>query len=167
MAGPLVSLDANGYPVYIEPIGADALRRIKPNTEAGLGELYSYLDIYGLDDANARRKFQQQYLSRFNITTDSPSYASALEQLATESASKRVVVAQARRAAQMTETIVALDGELQKTCVYVNDGPDPCDNCAALNGLEKKYTEFVNDGEVPGDRCLGGDNCLCILIPIN
>jgi hypothetical protein len=132
-----------------------------------LGRLYQYLDVYGVDDLNAKRKFQEQYLGRFNITPDNPRYKDALAQLSSESNSKRVTVAHARRTAQSVETNMALGGSVNKTCIYVNDGPDPCDNCLALNGEEKTYAQFANDGELPGDRCLGGDNCLCLLVPIN
>ena len=167
MAGPRVELDDQGKPVFIETVSADELRRIKPTDVDALADLYNYLDVYSLDNLNERRKFEEQYLARFNLTPDNPRYADALAQLASESNSQRVMVAQARRAAQVTETNTMLGGETAKKCVYINDGPDPCDNCLALNGLEKTYAEFANDGELPGDRCLGGDNCLCILVPIN
>jgi hypothetical protein len=167
MPGPRVEFDADGFPVFIDTVTADELRKLLPSNPADFETVHNYLRVYGLDDPSDLANFQQQYLSRFNITSDSPQYEAALRQLSEEAQSRRVAVAQSRRAAQTAETIQALGGEMGKVCIYVNDGPDPCDNCLELGGEEKTYREFVQDGELPGDRCLGGDNCLCILIPIN
>ena len=163
---PRIELDENGNPVFIDVIPDDALRLIKP-TGDDIDKVHEYRQVYGLEDPQAMRQFEQQYLQRFNLTPDNPRYMAALEQLANESNSKKVAVAQARRTAQRVETITALDGYMGGTCVYVNDGPDPCDNCLALSGEEKPYIEFVANHELPGDQCFGGDLCMCVIVPIN
>ena len=166
MAGPRIDLDENGFPVFIDVVPDDALRLIKP-TGDDIDLIHDYQRVYGLEDPNTIAKFEQQYLQRFDLDPTNPRYADALAALATESNSKRVAVAQARRVAQQTETIQALRGKIDRVCVYVNDGPDPCDNCLALSGEEKPYSEFISASEAPGDQCLGGDNCMCRLVPIN
>ena len=166
MAGPRIDLDANGFPVFIDVVPDDALRLIKP-TGDDIDLIHDYRRIYGLEDPKVVKDFQQQYLQRFDLDPSNPRYADALAELATESNSKKVAVAQARRVAQQTETIQALRGNIGGTCVYITDGPEPCERCLALSGLEKPYNQMIADGEAPGDQCLGGDNCMCIPVPIN
>jgi hypothetical protein len=60
----------------------------------------------------------------------------------------------------------AADGNLDVNCVYVNEGDNPCEECAAIGGEEMTLSEFESSNMMPGDRCLGGDNCKCVLIPI-
>jgi hypothetical protein len=165
MAGPRIDIDENGQPIFIDVVDADTLRLIKPTGE-DIDKVYQFRQVYGLEDPTQLRQFEQQYLQRFNLTPDNERYQAALQQLRDESNSQRVAVAQARRTSQRTETLDALDGQLTKNCIYVNDGPDPCDNCLSLSGEEKPYAEFIQNNEAPGDQCLGGDNCMCILVPI-
>jgi len=165
-ARPRVELDDEGRPKFIDTISADNLRLIKP-TGDDIDRVHKFRQVYGLEDHTQMRKFEEQYLQRFNLTPGNPRYAAALAQLANESNSQRVAVAQARRTAQRVETIEALEGNMQKNCIYVNDGPEPCDNCLALSGEEKPYSEFIANNEAPGDQCLGGDNCMCLLVPIS
>jgi hypothetical protein len=163
---PRVELVKDGYPIYIEAPTADYVRTLKSKNYDDMQTIHNYLSVYGLENPTAIANSQLSYLARFNITPDADNYQTALEQLSIEANSNRVLVAQARRASQSVETIVATGGDLNKQCVYINDGDNPCDNCLELNGEEMKYTEFVDEGKLPGDRCLGGDNCLCILVPI-
>jgi hypothetical protein len=170
---PRVDLDADGNPIFIDALPEDFLRTLLPSSPADVSAVNDYRLLYGLDDPSALRKFETQYLNRFGITptnpdgTVNPNYQNALKQLSTESNSKRVAVAQARRSAQVTETLQASDGNLNQSAVYINDGPDPCENCLELNGEEMTIAQFKATNTEPGDRCLGGDNCLCILVPIN
>jgi hypothetical protein len=164
--GPRVVVDTKtGTPKFISVPTPDYIRTIKPTDERGLEELHRYLSVYGLDNPQTLRDFESQYLRRFGITPESERYKDALKDLG-ETYSDRVAVAEARRNAQVTETVAGLDGDMQKRCVYINDGPEPCDRCAELNGEEMTYAEFVAHGALPGDRCRGGDNCMCILQPI-
>jgi hypothetical protein len=162
--GPTVVIDADGNPVFIDTLPAEVLRLIKP-TDDDIDLVYQYKSVYNLDDPNKLRRAQEQYLSRFNLTPDNPRYADALAQLATESNSRRVAVAQARRNAQRVELIQQTGGDFSGLGVYVNDD-DPCEPCEALGGLIQPITEFEANNQEPGDVCLGGDNCRCQIIAI-
>jgi len=164
---PNVIIDKDGFPIFIEALDVEAIAGIIPTSTEGIAKINRLLATYNLDNPIDLKRAQVQYLARFNITSDSPNFKQSLADLANESNNNRVIVAQARRYAQATETINALDGNLNKTCVYVNDGANPCVNCLELNGKTMKYSEFVETNSMPADRCLGGSNCLCLLIPLD
>ncbi len=170
--GPRVDIDASGNPVFIDTLPADLLRAIKPTNPIDITKIHEFRAVYGLEDPSALRQFETQYLGRFNINplnadgTANPRYKEALNQLTTESNSQRVAVAQARRTVQRTELIGSVRGNLKQNAIYVNDD-DPCSPCEDLNGLEQTILEFEENNESPGDVCLGGDNCRCILVPVN
>jgi hypothetical protein len=163
---PRVQLDENGFPIFIEPLNIDDLLRMRPSNTDDIAAIFEYKALYGLESPEQIRRAQIKYLERFNITSDSPQFAQQMEQLSTEANSNRVMVATARRVAEQQQTNAALGGRVDVVCVYVNEGPDPCDACLVLNGEEAPYSWFVSTSSRPGDQCYGGDNCLCTLIPI-
>ena len=165
LAGPRVVIGADGIPQFIEPIDLDALKKVKPSDAKGVAQLHEYLRIYGLNDANNIRMKQMQYLQRFNITPDDPNFKAALARLVGESNSGRTVVAMARRASESAQTIEAIDGNMGKEVMYVNED-DPCDECLALNGITEPVTWFMANNAMPSDRCLGKDNCKCDFVPV-
>jgi hypothetical protein len=122
---------------------------------------------YGLEDPVQRRLASMEHLAGFGLTPDNPGYQNALDLLAQSAGGETANVAMARRTAQRTETIVALGGDTTKTCVYINDGPDPCPACLDLSGTTEPYPWFVANNAEPGDQCYGSSNCMCILQPIN
>ena len=163
---PRVELDSRGFPIFIEAPDADFVRLLKPTNPTDMAVIHNMLAVYGLENPTSIANAQLSYLARFNVTPDSPNFKTALEQLSTEANANRVLTAQARRISQSVETITAVNGNINQKFVYINDGDDPCDNCLELNGEEGTYAELANQGKLPADRCLGGDNCLCILVPI-
>ena len=160
-------LDANGIPVILKVPTHEDIRDIVSKDAKSLKSLMGLLVDWDLEDPNELRRFQMQYLQRFNITPGEPRFEEAYQRLAEESNSKRVVVAHARRKYQIAQTIAASSGNLNQEGIYINDGDDPCDECLALGGEQQPISWFAENNAMPGDRCLGGSNCKCTLIPVN
>lgn len=161
----IVKLDTNGIPVFIRIPTVAEIASIKPTDLEGMNVLYKLQSYLGLKSPEAMRQANVKYLERFNILPGNPLYAQRLADLTTEVNSNRVLTATSRRITQQAEVTTALQGE-NKKCVYVNEGEAPCSSCEFQNGETEPYTWFVSNNMRPGDQCLGGDNCLCRLIPI-
>ena len=164
---PKVIRDAQGNPVFIEPPDYSFIQAALPSNPDAMADLFEYHLDFGLSTPSQLRRAEVKYLERFNLTPSNPGYQEALERLAKESNSKRVLVASARRIFQHTRTIEAANGDMKKKAMYVNDGPKPCAECVSLGGKVHSLKWFAENNAQPGDRCLGGDNCLCDLVPIN
>jgi len=162
----IVTINKDGFPVFKRLPTAEEIARIKPTDLEGMNTLYRLQLYLGIKSPDELRQANVQYLARFNITKDSPLYAQRLNDLNNEINSNRVLVATSRRITEQTQTRTMLEGK-DKQCVYVNEGDAPCDSCLFLNGEQQAYSWFVENNTRPGDQCLGGDNCLCILVPID
>ena len=167
---PRVEIGSNGKPVFIEKIDPDVIKNLKPSNPDDVALAYQYRRIYNFESPSDIRKAKIQYLSRFNITPDQPGYADAFLQLSEETNARKVLLANARRVSQKMQMIESSNGRLNQRAIYVNDNDDPdaiCPNCLSLGGTEETLEWFIQNNSQPGDRCLGGDNCLCILVPVN
>lgn len=162
----IVTVDDNGFPIFKRLPTAAEIASIKPTDIEGMNTLYRLQSYLGLSSPEAQRQANVQYLARFNITPQSPLYAQRLNDLNKEVNSNRVIVATSRRVTQQAQTAVMLDGKNQ-SCIYINEGDAPCDSCLFLNGEQGTYQYFVENNLLPGDQCLGGDACLCQLVPYN
>lgn len=162
----IVKLDKNGIPVFIRIPTVAEIASIKPTDLEGMNVLYKLQSYLGLKSPEAMRQANVKYLERFNILPSNPLYAQRLADLTTEVNSNRVLTATSRRITEQAQTETMLQGE-DKICVYVNEGDNPCDSCLFINGETEKYSWFVSNNMRPGDQCLGGDNCLCVLVPID
>jgi hypothetical protein len=162
----VIRLDADGRLTSVRPMTVDELSkfdRSDPRDVAFISKLYeAYTGKTGIEERRAAAK----WLERFNITTRDARYEREFERLIEQGASARSVLAEERRAAERAELVQSSGGDLDMNAVYVNEGPDPCEECQPLNGEMMTIREFDDAGMMPGDRCLGGDNCRCILIPI-
>lgn len=164
---PFVFIGEDGFPVFVRTPTAAEIARIVPTSKDGMAILHGYQALLGFENPETIRRAQVKYLERFNITPSNPLYQQQLTNLANEVNSNRVMVATARRVTEQSQTWTAIEGNVQQECIRVAEGPDPCDNCIPLNGEQGTYQYFVSNNLRPGDQCLGGDNCLCVLIPIS
>jgi hypothetical protein len=160
----IVTINANGFPVFKRMPTVAELKQIVPTDPEGMAVLHRLQAITGFESAEGIRQAQVQYLTRFNITPSNPLYAQQLQNLNESVNSNRVIVATARRNSERMQTATMLEGK-DKQCIYINEGEDPCSSCDYLAGETGPYSYFVENNLRPGDQCLGGDNCLCVLIP--
>jgi hypothetical protein len=167
---PRVEIGANGKPTFIETIDPDVLKNLLPSNPDDMALLYKYRRLYNYESPTDIRKSKIQFLARFNITPDQPGYADAFLQLSEEVNSNKVLVGNARRVSQKMQMVESANGSNEQEAIYINDNDDPdgiCANCLALGGTQETIQWFVDNNAMPGDRCLGGDSCLCILVPID
>lgn len=162
----IVTIGDNGLPIFKRLPTAAEIASIKPTDLDGMNTLYRLQSYLGLSSPEAQRQANVQYLARFNIVSTSPLYAQRLADLGNEVNSNRVMTATSRRVTQQAQTATMLEGTNQK-CIYINEGDAPCDSCLFLNGEQGTYQYFVDNNLLPADQCLGGDNCLCQLVPYN
>ena len=160
--------DDNGDfdPDHKRPLADSDLDRFMstdPDHIARLNEVYAQYS--GSSEVDARRA-TSRWLERFNIPKSDPRYEIEFNRLIEQGASNRAVLAETRRIGERAELVTLTDGDNSLNCVYVAEGDNPCPECAALSGEEGSLSMFEDGGMMPGDRCLGGDNCKCVLIPI-
>ena len=160
------------YSPYIER-GSDNIPRSVPVPTAeevrqmSTSERWEVAQRYGwLPPAESEMDMQRQYLARWDIRKGDPRYETEMERLA-GAEKKQHLLAATRRAMERHETLVALDGQLDKDTVYINEGDEPCEECEPLDGDIMPYSERVANGLLPGDRCLGGNNCLRVLMVVD
>ena len=156
-----------GLPVWIQFPDASDIAQLKPSNPDDVAVIHRISALIGLETPSQLRRAQVKYLERFNIRPDNPLYQQQLENLASEANSNRVLVATARRNTERAQTLTALAVTGANELMYINEGEDPCDNCLPINGETGDYNYFVSENLRPGDQCLGGDNCLCVLVPIS
>ena len=165
--GEMIRLDADGKLRSLRPLPADAIATFNPRDPRDVAALSRIYELYtgrtGIDERHAAAR----WLDRFSITPDDPRYAAEFDRLIEAGASSRAVLAEQRRIAERTELLHMTGGDLHAHVIYVNEGPNPCPECAALGGEVGTLAEMQAAHNMPGDRCLGGDNCLCQLIPID
>jgi hypothetical protein len=160
----IVKIGSDGFPVFKRFPTVAELGRIKPSDPEGQIVLHRMQAILGHESAEQIRRAQIKYLERFNITPNSPLYAQRLNDLNKSVNSSKVLTATARRTSQQMQTATMLEGK-DKQCIYINEGIEPCESCLFLNTEQGTYSYFVENNLRPGDQCLGGDNCLCQLVP--
>jgi hypothetical protein len=160
----IVTIDSNGLPVFKRMPTVEELHRIKPSDPEGQVVLHRLQAMMGNESAEQIRRAQIKYLERFNITPSSPLYQQQLANLNTTVNSAKVLTATSRRVTHDSQLATMLEGK-DKTCIYINEGEDPCDTCEPLGGQVEKYSWFVENNLIPGEQCLGGLSCLCILVP--
>lgn len=152
-----IQLGPDGRPLYVDvDFISTTLKKIK---SVPLMTANGILQIMIPDSPDEIRRQYTNYLKTAKDEND-------FNKLVNDSANPADNVAMSRRVHQQTQTLVTLDGNLDKECVYINDGENPCDPCLNLGGTQMKYSEFVNNNMMPGDRCLGGNRCLCTLLPL-
>lgn len=159
----IVSIGADGIPVFTRMPTVDEIARIKPTDPEGMEVLYRLQSYLGLSSPDAMRQANVEYLNRFNITPSSPLYAQRLNDLNNEVNSNKVLVGATRRITQQAETATMLENK-DKVCIYINEGESPCTSCEPIGGTVEKYSWFVENNLLPGDQCLGGNSCLCRLL---
>jgi hypothetical protein len=162
----VVRYDAEGRLSGINPLPVDLLESFQSKDLGQVAKLNQIFDAYTGRDPIDARQATAKWLERFNITTSDPRYQVEFDRLIESGASNKAVLAESRRAGERSELLHAADGNLDVNCVYVNEGENPCEECAAIGGEEMTLAEFEDANMMPGDRCLGGDNCKCVLIPI-
>lgn len=162
----LITLDDDGKLRSIRPLAANELDGYDPSDPAQVAKLSRIFTAYTGKSPIDAREATAKWLTRWNIMRDDPRFDREFDRLISEGASNRAVLAEARRAGERSELLTATGGNLGVNAIYVNEGDDPCEECLVLGGEEMTLQEFENNGMMPGDRCLGGDNCKCILIPI-
>jgi hypothetical protein len=165
--GELVTLDADGRQTNIRGLTADTVRSFDGRDPEQVARMSRVMDLYEGRSPIDAREATARWLERFNIPPTDPRWQAEFDRLMEGGDLNRAVVAEARRIAEMGELITMTDGDLGTKCVYVNEGPDPCDECLPLGGLVMTLGEFEAEGLMPGDRCLGKDNCLCQLYPFD
>lgn len=165
--GEVVTLDREGRQTNVRGLPPETIQTFNRNDPEQVAAMSRIMDIYTGRSPIDAREATAKWLERFNIKADDPRFEAEFERLLDAGASNRAVLAESKRIAERAELITMTGGELGTKCVYVNEGPDPCEECEPLNGIVLTLGEFEAQGLMPGDRCLGGDNCLCQLIPFD
>jgi hypothetical protein len=164
---PLVKLDKRGRPIFIEPLNMAILNGLlKAQTPAQVNALNVILLAYGVMDPVAAMQREMNTVSRFRNMTPADGRYQAERDRAVKS-SGAATVGFMRSAGNKAQAIEAVEGNLNQTVMYVNEGPDPCEECLDLGGLEMPMKDFVAQNKMPTDRCLGGNHCYCQLVPVN
>lgn len=163
----LVELGPDGRPVFIKPITADDLRGFSPSNPEDVAKLNQVLIATGVSNPSEIRRQSTKYLERWNYEPGTEAYERALDKLISDTGSKKVLLGQARRAAERAELLTLTKGNVRQQCVRVPEGPDPCPACLELIGETGTIGELAANNSLPGDQCYGGDLCMCRIIPIN
>jgi len=155
---PFIERGVDQAPARVPMPDADDLRAFGTSDTA---ELNTVIERYGLSNTpDAMLEQQSKLLERFNATAGTQLYDTQLTTLK-EGMEGRVLLAQSRRVSQQYETLVLLDGDLNKLCIYVAEGDDPCDGCAPLAGEEGTAAQLKAEGIWPGEQCYGDGMCQC------
>lgn len=165
--GKVITLDADGKLRSLRPIDPATLKTFDKKDPKQIATFAKLYDAYTGSSPIDERQAADRWLGRFNITADDPRYQAEFDRLVADGTSARSVLAEERRIAERAELLHTTGGNLDANCVYVNEGPNPCEECLEIGGVEMSLSDFAAEGMMPGDRCLGGDNCRCILVPIN
>jgi hypothetical protein len=175
----LVAADGRQYGPFITRTGegaiesasvnvprAEVLRAFDRKNPRDITQVHELLRRFDRDDARTLLDAQSKFLERFNITSDDPRFPGEMQRLA-DAQGGRALLAEARRTAEKYESLVAIDGNPNQEVIRVAEGPDPCELCLDATGTEGTYAELARNKDLPGgNSCLGGDLCLCVIVPI-
>jgi hypothetical protein len=158
---PFIERGADGTPESVPIPSLEDMRGLAPDELAAVAGRFGWIDTW---DARMDAASTQLAAFGYDPGRDPAAYDRAMQRMVTNS--ERALLGVSRRLSQRYETTAALDGDMTKTMIYVNESATPCDECERLGGTVKTYAEFVADGDLPGDRCLGGNNCMCALVEL-
>ncbi len=161
---PLLQRGADGLPTRVDVPTVDELRGFDTRDPGQQARMYGMLNRFQRGSILQRKDATKQYLERFNILDTDPRFQDEYNRLLDSVSSNRVLLAQSRRTAERYQTLGSIDGKLNQQVIYLQEGPEPCDECIVID-FEGPYSEAVSQGYLPGDRCLGGDFCMCVLVP--
>jgi hypothetical protein len=131
-----------------------------------VADMHGLLREFGRDDARTLLERQASQLERFGFVSGTPRFDAEMQRLV-DTGSNTALLAEARRTSERYESLVAIDGNPNQEVIRVAEGPDPCELCEAETGTEGTYAELAQQGLLPGgSSCLGGDLCLCVVVPI-
>jgi hypothetical protein len=143
-----------------------ALRNMSSKDPEDMAQIQQLLRRFDRDSNRVRLDAQKRFLSGFGITSDDPRYRAEMQRLG-KAQGGRALLAEARRTSEKYETAIAAQGDPNQMFIRVAEGPAPCELCEDSTGTEGTYRELAAQGLLPGgSSCLGGDLCLCSLVPI-
>jgi hypothetical protein len=172
----IVAEDGRQYGPYITRAGGtirsanvpriEELQNFTSTDPDDVAQLHGLLRRFDRDTEQVRIDAQKRFLERFNITPDDPRWEGEMQRLG-DAQGGRALLAEARRTSEKFESIVAIDGNPNQTVIRIAEGPDPCELCLDETGTEGTYADLAARGLLPGgNSCLGGDLCLCVVVPI-
>jgi len=166
---PYITRGSNNVPRTIPRMPtADDLRNVDHNTPEGMEAISLVLHRFGLFSTPAAAlESHASSLDRFTGLTSGTANFEAETLRMAQAESGRRMLGQARKVSQRYETLSNLQGNMQQNVMYVCEGDDPCDGCLPLAGTEGPYSRMVADSIVPTEQCLGGDLCMCQLVPVD
>jgi hypothetical protein len=171
-----ISQDGRQFGPFIQREGDDitavnvpntvALRDLKGDNPEDIAQIQALLRRFDRDNNRTRIDAQKKFLAGFGITSGDPRYRGEMLRLG-KAQGGRALLAEARRTSEKYETAIAAQGNPNQQFMRVAEGPDPCELCEEETGEEGTYRELAAQGLLPGgSSCLGGDLCLCVLVPI-
>jgi hypothetical protein len=162
---PAIRLDPSGFPIFVEPPPASALRALDPNNPDDIATAHEYLAIYGAESPNQIRLRVGRAVQAFPVDSSSPDFLLQLQRIVDELARPSAVQAVARRASERMSMNHQSGGDMSRVAVYVTED-DPCPACDSLGGTTQTLAEFDAKNERPGDQCYQGDSCRCDLVVV-
>ena len=164
--GPFIQR-AGGAIKSVDVPRIEDLRGFQNPTPEQTKELHALLRRFGRDDARTLLERQATQLQRFGFVSGTARFEVEMQRLA-ESESKGALLAEARRTSEQYETAVAIAGNLNQEMIRIAEGPEPCELCIQETGITGTYAQLTADGLLPGgSSCLGGDFCLCAVMPVD
>jgi hypothetical protein len=148
-----------------EQMRLPSLAELQGLTNAELMEVLQHYGVMAPWGAMVTRA--QQYVTRMTeLRPGSPEWQAEVDRLITTD-SRRGMLSLNRRVAQTWSSLEAIDGDVNKTMIWLPERDEnTCENCSANGGKEKTWAEWQVSGPPGAAVCLGGDQCRCDLVVV-
>lgn len=164
--GPLIERGSDEVPNIVDVPSVSDLKGFSSKNPDDVNAMSGLLHRFGFPAPDQMIEQQQKYLAGFGITPNSQNYEQQMSRLRGD-LSGRFLLGISRRTQEQYQTLKAIDGNLSTEMIRIAEGDDPCDRCEPLDGTIDTYAGHVKNGTLPGGTsCEGGDNCLCVMFPL-